>query len=253
MDEYQTITLEIQDGVATVTLNRPQVLNAFNELQREETRQALRRLGQEISVGAVILKGAGDRAFSAGQDLNESQTFSHDDTAGWVKSWVSLYEHILDLPVPVIAAIDGYAVGAGLQTALACDLRLATKRSKLGMPEINIGIPCITGTAMMWPVTSLAVIKDLVLTGRFISGEEAYRVGLVTHVVDTEEFTEATDKLAQELAEQPRTAVRMNKLFWRELTAEVLAHAQDFGARAHGDAFDTGEAGARMRAFTNKE
>jgi enoyl-CoA hydratase/carnithine racemase len=249
MSDFECIDYRVEGQVAYVTFNRPRVLNAFNEQQREETRRAFRAVQQDPGIRCAVMSGAGDRAFSAGQDINESNSFGEGQVAAWIDSWEDLYGVIRETEVPVVASIRGYAVGAGLQVALCADVRVASEDSQFGMTEINIGIPCITGTATMWGLLSLTLIKDLVLTGRLLSGEDALLHGMVSRLYANERLGAETRTLAEELAGKSQTAVRMNKEWWNALTGPIMEQAREFAKQAHARAYRSGEATSKMSAF----
>ncbi|MEQ9248744.1 MAG: enoyl-CoA hydratase/isomerase family protein, partial [Nitratireductor sp.] len=143
------ILTEVEGPVLKITLNRPQVLNAWNAAMREELIEALTEAEEDEAVRAVILTGAGDRAFGAGQDLNETKSFDADRAEVWIGEWEKLYNRFRTLSKPIIAALNGVAAGSAFQVALLCDLRVGHAGVRMGQPEINSGIPSTTGPWIM--------------------------------------------------------------------------------------------------------
>ena len=206
---YQAIIFEKQDGIAKVTFNRPEVMNARNRQMREELVQAMTEIRNDSEIRVAILTGAGDRSFSAGRDLKEAaqekrpliesrqQKLERGDT-----------ETIANLNKPVIAAINGYALGGGLEMALACDVRVAVEEAKLGLPEVTRGvIPGSGGTQRLSRVIGLGKALELILTGAIIDAHEALRLGLVNKVVPRSELMSAAEEYGRKIASNGPLAV----------------------------------------------
>ena len=240
------------DAVAVVTINRPQRLNALAQRTRREILAAMRALGGDDAIGAVVLTGAGGRAFAAGQDLAEAQEFDAGSIEAWIDQWDELYGGVAGLGKPVIAAVNGYAVGAGLQLALVCDLRIAADHARFGMPEIDDAIPCITGTWALYEVIGRARTAELVLTGRMLDAQEALLWGLVNRVVVREQLIDVAVAQAMTLAAKPRTAMRLNKQWLHRGLMEDFAATKEFARRAHREAFASGEPQEAMAKFLAK-
>jgi len=206
---FDNLLLERDDAVALVTINRPQVLNALNLATLDELRRVILDLKRDDVVRAVILTGSGEKAFVAGADVNELAVQA--PIAG--REHALAGQHVLDLlenmGKPVIAAINGYALGGGCELALACTLRIAADTARLGQPEINLGIlPGYAGTQRLPRLVGKARAMELILTGAQISASEAERIGLVNRVVPAAALLIEAKKLARELARQPPIAVR---------------------------------------------
>ncbi|MCS7197808.1 MAG: enoyl-CoA hydratase/isomerase family protein [Candidatus Bipolaricaulota bacterium] len=208
--EYKTLKVEIdrKTHVAYVTLNRPQRLNAINAEMRQELPKVLDELGKDPEVRVIVLKGAGGKAFSAGADITEF-------TQGKPYQFVELGEFFRApelCPKPVIAAIDGFALGGGLELALACDFRLASKRSEVGQPEIHLGlIPGGGGTQRLLRLVGPSRAKELCMLGDRISAEQAAQWGLIDHVYENETFEQEVRAFAEKLATRAPIAVRFTK------------------------------------------
>jgi enoyl-CoA hydratase/carnithine racemase len=227
-------------------------LNAFSAAMRRQLIEALSELDAAEDTRAIILMGAGDRAFSAGQDLTEAQSLSGDDAQSWVEEWAAVYRAMLNLDTPTLAALNGYAVGAGFQVALMCDLRLASTTARVGMPEVDDAIPCVTGS---WSLTNLlgrAQITDLVLTGRLLSADDMLGWGIVSELVTPAQLLETAQNLAGVLARKDRLAVRLDKAWLRRDLLDRLPDAVKNAKLAHGRAFESGEPRRAMGAFLSR-
>jgi enoyl-CoA hydratase/carnithine racemase len=249
---YANILVEVKNGVATIIINRPKVLNALSKQTKQEISSALQEMRKDSSVRVVILKGAGNRAFSSGQDISETKNFTEATVHEWITDYRNLYETVRSMDVPVIAAIRGYATGAGWQLALLADIRVASKDAKFGMTEVNIGIPCITGMGLLMNYIGPSQTLPFVLAGRIIDAKAAERLGLVDFVVASDRLEKTAHDLAREIATKPSTAIKLNKERFRQLTAGALEDAYEYAIKAHKAAFATGEPQKCMEAFLNK-
>lgn len=246
------ILTEVEGPVFKITLNRPQVLNAWNAAMREELIDALTEAEDNDAVRAVILTGAGDRAFGAGQDLNETKTFDADRAEVWIGEWEKLYLRFRTLSKPIIAALNGVAAGSAFQVALLCDLRIGHAGVRMGQPEINSGIPSTTGPWIMREMLGMARTIDLTLTGRLMNADEAERIGLINRLVPQDKVAEEAMKLALELASKPPVAMRLDRQRFREMTEASLQDALSAGIRIQREAYATGEPARMMEAFLAK-
>jgi enoyl-CoA hydratase len=209
---YETIELSHEDGIATVTLNRPERLNALSRRMLEELGDAFDDLGADPSVGVVILTG-GPKAFSAGADLKEAST-SVDEmpTALWRHGPGTVFDQIERLDKITIAAIAGYAMGGGLELALACDLRIAATNARLGLPEVKVGIiPAGGGTQRLPRAIGATRAKELMILCEPINAERAEQIGLVNRVVEPHALMDEARAMAHTILERPPLAVRAIK------------------------------------------
>lgn len=251
-DMTQTVLLDVANGVATITLNRPEVLNAWDRPMRQRLVALLGQAEADPEVRAIILTGAGERAFGAGQDLEEAQRFSGERAEEWVGEWEELYEAMRTLSKPVVAALNGLAVGSAFQFALLADFRIGHPRVKLGQPEIDSGIPSTTGPWIMREMIGLAHTIDLTLSGRLIEADEALRLGLLSRVVPAERVMDEAVDLARKLAAKPAGAMRLNKQRFREMTEAGFRDALSAGLRLQSEAFAGGEPAAMIERFLAK-
>lgn len=172
--------------VAIVTLNRPTVLNAVDEAMRALFVETMRGLDADDGVRAVVITGAGDRAFSAGQDLDMALSLTADNVGDWFRQLKLFYGAARDMGKPVVVALNGVAAGAGFQLSLHSDLRIAHPGVRMSQPEVNAGIPSIVGSMIMREVIGLARTAEMALSCRFVGAEEAHGYGLINEIVPPE-------------------------------------------------------------------
>jgi enoyl-CoA hydratase len=242
----ESVLSEIRGAVGILTLNRPEKLNAWNAPMRARLVEALDEFEANEAVRAIILTGAGTRAFGAGQDLNETKTFDPDRAELWIGEWERLYDRIRSLSKPIIAALNGVAAGSAFQVALLCDLRIGHPGVTMGQPEINSGIASTTGPWIMRELIGLGRTIDLTLTGRMMDAQECHQIGVINRLVPQETVMEAALALATELAAKPPVAMRLNRARFREVTEAGFRDCLAAGIRNQREAYATGEP-ARMR------
>jgi enoyl-CoA hydratase len=206
---FENLLLEREGSVAILTINRPKVLNALNTRTLDELRRAILDLKRDEAVRAVVLTGSGEKSFVAGADINELAV----QTPAGGREHALAGQHVLDLVEqmgkPVIAAINGYALGGGCELAMACTIRIAADTAKLGQPEINLGIiPGYAGTQRLARIAGKGRALELLLTGDPVSAQEAHRLGLVNRVVPAADLMAEAKKLAAALAAKAPLAIR---------------------------------------------
>jgi enoyl-CoA hydratase len=209
---YNTLIYEKKDNIGVLTVNRPDKLNALSNELTEELQHLLDEIEKDVDLRVVVITGAGDKAFVAGADINE--LVERDALKGRDVSRFrqALFARIENLPVPVIAAVNGYALGGGLELALACNIRIASEKAQFGAPEVKLGIiPGDGGTQRLPRLVGLGRAMELVLTGDFIDAQEAHRIGLVNRVVSPDELMESVMTLAKKIASRPPLAVKYAK------------------------------------------
>ena len=207
-------TVHIDAGVAVVTLNRPQVMNALNVQLRTELIELVQALDADPEVSVVVFTGAGEKAFCAGADLKERGQRSTDELYNERRFFRSRWVNVIaNMAKPTIAAINGYCLGGGLEVALQCDLRIASDNAKFGLPEVTLGfLPGAGGTQRLPRTIGLQKAKEMILTGRHIDAAEAERLGIVLRVLPREKLMPAALELAQSIAKNPRIAVLQAKV-----------------------------------------
>lgn len=235
--------------VAIITLNRPAVLNAWHRPMRQELVAAFLRAEADAEVGAIILTGAGERAFGAGQDLNETKSFDADRAEDWLREWDTLYDTMRGLTKPLVVALNGVAAGSAFQVALLGDMRVGHEGVTMGQPEINSGIASVTGPWIMREMLGIARTTDLTLTGRMMDAAEAHAIGLINRIVPKDRVMAASLELANELAGKPAIAMRLNKARLREMTEAGFRDCIEAGIRIHRQAYASGEPAQMMEKF----
>jgi enoyl-CoA hydratase/carnithine racemase len=212
LDGSETILYEKRGRVAWLTLNRPQVLNAVNMRMRDELWTAMQAVRDDPTVAAVIIKGAGERAFSAGADISEFGTSPSYVEARRARRERDLWQLMLDVDKPLIAAIHGFALGAGCEMSMCCDIRIAAEDARFGLPEVSLGyIPSAGGTQLLPRTVPAGVAMDMILSGREIDAAEALRLGLVNTVVARDRLYEEAEEWAERLISRPPLALAYAK------------------------------------------
>ncbi len=242
--------LERREGaVAVVTLNRPQALNALNIEMRDLLPRVLEGLNADDSVRAVVLTGAGERAFSAGQDLNDSAGFDEQAVQEHFLHLGALYQSVRALEKPAVAALNGVAAGFGLQTALHADLRIAHPQVRMGQPEVRAGIPSTVGPFIIERVVGHARAVELSLTGRLLDAETCLAWGMVNEIAPRERVLPRAMELAAELAALPPLAVRLTKRRLLERTQAAYDETVQAAMRYQRAAYRDGEPQRTAAAF----
>jgi len=212
MDGFEVVIYEKQDGIAYVTLNRPQALNAYSIRMRDELYEILGAIKDDSEVEVVILKGAGEKAFCAGADLTEFLTAPSPIIARQARFERDIWGRFLSVEQPIIAAMHGYVLGSGIEMSLCCDIRLASEDARFGLPEPGLGIIPAAGGSQTLPRTiGQAAALEMLLSGRWITAEEARQLKLVNRVVPRAELLKEAEKLARKIKSYNPQAVRFAK------------------------------------------
>ncbi len=246
MMEFKYIIYEKNEGVATITLNRPEALNAFSEEVINEVIRALEDVKADENIRVVVLTGAGEKAFSAGADIKAMKGMNALKARKLSQTGEKLCVALENLEKPVIAAINGYALGGGLEVAMACDLRIASENARMGQTEINIGlIPGWGGTQRLTRLIGMTKAKELVFTGKIIDAKTAEQLGLVNMVVPQDKFRETVQQFAVELAQKAPVAIKVakaliNKGAEASLDAALALESEGFGVVASSEDLQEG-------------
>ena len=210
--EYNNIIFEKEGSIAIVTISRPQVLNALNKETISELHDCFDSIALDKSILCVILTGGGEKSFVAGADIGELATLNVMGGKALCDRGQSLLFKIENLPQPVIAAINGFALGGGCEIAMACDIRLASDKARMGQPEVNLGvIPGYGGTQRLPRLVGKGKAKQLTFTGDIIPATEAYRIGLVDELYTAEELMPKAKEMAQKIASRAPLAISAAK------------------------------------------
>lgn len=207
--EFDNLLVEIDSYVAILTINRPKKLNALNKMTIAELHRAFAQLNEDKKVRAIILTGSGDKAFVAGADIAEFASFSvaqGEQLSG--EGQELLFNYVENLSTPVIAAVNGFALGGGLELAMSCHFRIASDNARLGLPEVSLGvIPGYGGTQRLPQLVGRGKALEMIMTGGMIDAEDAYRSGLVNHVVEQEELLVFCRKIAGKIVKNSPVAI----------------------------------------------
>ncbi|MBM3394668.1 MAG: enoyl-CoA hydratase/isomerase family protein [Betaproteobacteria bacterium] len=244
-----TVRVERQNEIAVVTLNRPDTLNAVNHEMRTALIETLKGLNTDASVRALVITGAGPRAFCAGQDLAESMQYQGEEVTRWLENQHAMYQSVRDLDKACIAAFNGVATGAGYQIGLCSDLRITHPDARIGQPEIKAGLASIVGSYLMTLHLGLSQNIELSISGDLISGQRAYELGLINQLVAREKVVSRSVEMAQSLAQHGPTAMRLTKRRFRELTQPGFDAALTTAKLYQKEAYASGEPQAAMKRF----
>jgi enoyl-CoA hydratase len=250
---YQNIIVEIKNNFAVVKVNRPDKLNALNSATIFELELAFKMLNDNQQVRAIILTGSGEKAFVAGADIKEINILNAISAKEFAERGQAVFNIIENMEKPVIAAINGFALGGGCELALACHIRLASENAKLGQPEINLGIiPGYGGTQRLARLINSGRAAEYTLTGEFIDVFEAYRIGLVNHVYPITELQAKAEELAEKIASKPAQAVRLTLNAIRAANNSTLNQGLKYEASLFAIACSTLDAKEGTLAFLEK-
>ena len=209
---YQNIVFDQKAGIATITFNRPKALNALNKDLLSELLDILHEVDGNEAIRVLILTGAGDKAFVAGADITEIATFSTLQAKIFSQTGHHVIAQLQKLAIPVIAAVNGFALGGGCEMALACDFIYASEDAKFGLPEINLGIiPGFGGTQRLARLIGKNLAKELIFTGKMITAAEAEKIGLVNQVFSPADLMSGVIKTAEMMAEKGKVSLRAAK------------------------------------------
>ncbi len=247
------IKVEVEDRLAIVTVNRPEVRNALNSQVVQELTAAFESLSADDRVGAIVLTGAGDKAFVAGADIKEMVGKSGLEMQAFSELGRRLGDAMEGCPKPILAAINGYALGGGCEIAMACDVRLASENAKIGQAEINIGIiPGFGGSQRLPRLVGPGWAAQMVLTGEAVDAATAERIGLVNRVVPQDRLLEETKALARKVLEKSPVAVSLAKACLRAAQEMPLSQGLSYETAAFGVAGATQDKVEGMTAFIEK-
>ncbi|HXV66174.1 MAG TPA: enoyl-CoA hydratase-related protein [Nitrosopumilaceae archaeon] len=247
------VTTSKSDGICTVKINRPDKLNAMNMDAAKELVNVFENLGRDDSVKVIILTGEGDKAFSAGADIEYMSKISPDESEEYAKLGQLVTATVENVKQPTIAAVNGFALGGGCELAMSCDIRIAANTAKMGQPEVTIGIPPgWGGTQRLMRIVGIAKAKELVYTGKMIKADEAKEIGLVNQVVELSALMDETLKMAKSIAGNSAIAVRMSKAAMNKGRNADLDTGLGIELLAWRNCFTHPDREERMTAFVNK-
>lgn len=250
---YSSLLIEVADACAVVTINRPEALNALNAVVLEELAAAFAELEANDAVACVILTGSGSKAFVAGADITAMQTLDAVAARQFSRLGQALLNQIETFPRPVIAAVNGFALGGGCELAMACDIRIAAENARFGQPEVNLGvIPGWGGTQRLARLVGRGRAKELLFTGDMIDAREAWRIGLVNQVVAADSLLAEVRGMAAKIAGKGPVAVHLVKEAVDSGLEMDLDRAGRFETNLFGLCFATTDQKEGMQAFLDK-
>lgn len=250
---YEHLIFEAATGIATITLNRPKSLNALNRTLLEELAQAVNQAESDAAVRVLIVTGGGERAFASGADIPEFKGMDPVQALQYAEKVQTVMNRIENFRKPVLAAVNGYALGAGCELAMACDIIYAADSAKFGQPEVNLGmIPGAGGTQRLVRLVGIQRAKELIYTAEIIDAQEAHRIGLVTRVFPAAELMPATRRVAEAIISKGAVAIELVKRAIQEGADLELERALATEAKAFALCFATGETAEGINAFLEK-
>ena len=246
------ITYEVEGQIGIITINRPKALNALNSAVLDELDKTLDAVDQE-AIRCLILTGAGEKSFVAGADIGEMSTLTKAEGEAFGKKGNDVFRKLETFPIPVIAAVNGFALGGGCEISMSCDIRICSENAVFGQPEVGLGItPGFGGTQRLARIVGTGKAKEMIYGARNIKAEEAYRIGLVNNVYPAEELMPAAKKLASTIARNAPIAVRNCKRAINEGIQLDMDQAIVIEEKLFGSCFETCDQKEGMNAFLEK-
>ena len=246
------ITYEVEGQIGIITINRPKALNALNSAVLDELDKTLDAVDQE-AIRCLILTGAGEKSCVAGADIGEMSTLTKAEGEAFGKKGNDVFRKLETFPIPVIAAVNGFALGGGCEISMSCDIRICSENAVFGQPEVGLGItPGFGGTQRLARIVGTGKAKEMIYGARNIKAEEAYRIGLVNNVYPAEELMPAAKKLASTIARNAPIAVRNCKRAINEGIQVDMDQAIVIEEKLFGSCFETRDQKEGMNAFLEK-
>lgn len=247
---YKFIKTRIDGEIGILTLDRPETMNAWHQPMRLEVSDALKKFNADPKVRAIILTGAGDRAWSAGQDLAETMAIKGgEEGVAWANQWIDFYDTLRSMEKGVVAALNGVAAGSAYQYVMMCDVRVGHSGSRMGQPEINSGITSTTGPWIMYDRIGRSRTIELTLRGRMMNGDEAHEIGLIHYLVPQNQVMAKSMELAKVLASKAPLAMKLTKQRFREMTEEGFRETVAANKRISAENYASGEPQQAMAEF----
>ncbi len=254
MKNYETVDFQLTDQIGTLTIDNPKSLNALNEETLKEIKDVAYRIQEnEVDIRFLIITGAGEKAFVAGADIKQMKDKNVVEGRAFSALGNETFNAISQLPIPTLAAVNGFALGGGLELALSCDIRFASENAKAGLPELKLGvIPGFGGTQRLSRVVGLPKAKEMIFSSSNVDAEEGYRIGLFNRVVSQEDLMEEAMTYAKTVLKRAPIATRYAKLAIDNGYELDINRAIDFETELFGSLFSTDDLKEGMTAFTEK-
>lgn len=251
---FETIKFEKDNNIAKITINRPKALNALNRSVLTELGQCLNAVDEDNELRCLVITGEGDKAFVAGADIKEMENLSSDEAKEFSKLGQSVFRRLEILKIPVIAAVNGFALGGGLELAMGCDFMVASDNARFGLPEVSLGlIPGFGGTVRLSRYVGHAKAREMTYTAKHYKADAALAMGLVSSVVSSDELNETVMKMAKSIASQGPVAVSHAKLAINEASDLAVDAGMEMERSQFGALFATKDKEIGINAFLNKE
>ena len=246
------VNCEVKDKIAVITINRPEALNALNSQVLDDLNAAFDSIDVNV-VRAVVLTGAGEKSFVAGADIGEMSTLTKAEGEAFGKKGNDVFRKIEEFPLPVMAAVNGFALGGGCEISMSCDIRICSENAMFGQPEVGLGItPGFGGTQRLARLIGAGMAKQLIYTASNIKADEAYRIGLVNAVYPQEELLAAAEKMASQIAANAPIAVRACKKAINDGLQTDIDAALVIEEKLFGSCFETEDQKEGMANFLRK-
>lgn len=253
MTGFENLLYEKSDGIGIITINRPKALNALNSATVGELAALIDEISSDSEVRVVIVTGGGPKSFVAGADITEMRPLNAMGGRAWGKQGQDVFTKLENMPQPVIAAVNGFALGGGCELAMACDIRIASEKAKFGQPEVGLGItPGFGGTQRLPRLVGKGRAKELLYTADIIDAGEAYRIGLVNKLAKPEELMDTAKAMAQKIMSKSMTAVQLCKTAVNKGIEADLVTGIAYESEAFGLCFATEDQKEGMGAFVEK-
>jgi enoyl-CoA hydratase/carnithine racemase len=247
--EFTHLLVNCEEGITTITINRPHRANALNRGVVRELKQAVEATYDLPETRVVVITGAGDRAFAGGADLHELASLDVLKGEQFIRAVHEAFKAIREHPAPVIAAVNGHALGAGLELVMSCDIAIAAENAQLGMPEVKVGLPSVIECALMPHLIGLMRTRELLLTGDNIDAREACRIGLVNQVVPLTELPAAVRRMADRLSSNGPRALKLQKELINRWLNLPMDEAIEAGIKSLATAYATEAPQRAIEAF----
>ena len=252
--EFKNIITKTEGQKAVIEINRPEALNSLNKETLLEIEEALDLISKEKPVRVVEITGTGDKAFIAGADIKEMKDMTPVEAEEFANLGQRVFNKIENCRKPVIAAVNGHALGGGCELALACDIRIASKNAQFGQPEVGLGIlPGFGGTQRLGRIIGEGLAREYIYTGRYISSERAYEIGLINHLVELDELADKVEEVAQEIINNSPCAISQAKKAINFSANAGKTEGMEYEAQLFGLCFSSHDQKEGMEAFINRE
>jgi|SRR6056297_29482 len=248
------IKMRKENKICYITINRPKAHNSLNKKTLNELEKVIEKVKNDQNILVAILTGSGEKAFVAGADIREMKDFTDGEAEQFSFMGQKIFDKIENCNKPFIAAVNGHALGGGMELALACDIRIASKDAVFGQPEVGLGIiPGFGGTQRLTSLIGKGLSKEYILTGRYISAQKALEVGLINHLIENEELINKSEDIADEIISNSPVAVSRAKKAINFFDQSFLDHGLKKESEIFGSCFDTEDQEIGMKAFLNRK